>query len=227
MKSVEELRKEYLVLRNNGEMAMMLGVKCSNCGSTEDIEYHHVVPLHLGGTNRWTNIVPLCNRCHKAAHRGRHISAYVNHTGSGRPSNVSDKVAFKALDLWADGQIGNNKCRELMHLSGKTWPNQTKQYKKWCKERGYLKVRNILDVRAAQRTYGFDGGVQVGTITRLDGTKTDIYFNDTGLNDDVMYLVRGTEEMRPFRLIKSGLTMQIGAHFVDCRFESDGQLSFG
>ena len=231
MKSVEELRKEYLVLRNNGEMAMMLGSTCSNCGSTDDVEYHHVVPLHLGGTNRWTNIVPLCNRCHKAAHRGRHISAYVNHTGSGRPSNVSDKVAFKALDMWADGQIGSRKLRELMRLKelkgGGSAISKHRQYEKWCKERGYLKVKNTLDVTATQRTYGFDGGTRVGTITKSDGQTIEIYFNDTGMNDDVMYKVRGTDEMKPFRLIKSGLSMRVGAHFVDCRFESDGQLSFG
>lgn len=212
MDSTSDLRKEYITLRNSGALASMLGSSCSNCGSEENIEYHHIVPIHLGGTNRFSNIVPLCNACHKAAHRGRHISEYTSHAGSGRPTKVTDDVAFKVLDAWSDGQIGNRKCSELMGLSQAKTPRgggaggvvTSAQYKRWCKERGYEKVTNNLDVKATTSTYGIDGGVCVGLITKTDGSKVEIYFNDTGLNDDVMYKIRRTEETKPFRLIKTG-----------------------
>ena len=231
MKSTDELRKEYLALKSGGELAMMLGAKCSNCGSSENIEYHHIVPLHLGGTNRWTNLAPLCNRCHKSAHRGRHISQYVSHSHSGRPSKCSDKEAFDALDKWSDGQIGTRKLRELMRLeepkSGGSAIGTYPQYKKWLRLRGYEKVKNILDVTVSNGSCCITGSTRVGTITKSDGQTIEIYFNDTGLNDDVMYKVRGTDEIKPFRLIKSGLSMQVGTHFIDCRYETDGQMSFG
>ena len=42
------------------------GDRCVNCGSDENIEFHHIVPLAIGGTNNYGNVVPLCWRCHKA-----------------------------------------------------------------------------------------------------------------------------------------------------------------
>lgn len=38
---------------------------CFECGSTEDIEHHHVVPKSLGGTKT----VPLCIKCHSLVHQ--------------------------------------------------------------------------------------------------------------------------------------------------------------
>lgn len=54
-----------------------IGTRCINCGTEEGIEYHHVVPLLLGGNDILENIVPLCHSCHKTAHCGQHISHYV------------------------------------------------------------------------------------------------------------------------------------------------------
>ena len=215
MSTPDELRKEYLALKHGGELEMMLGSTCCNCGSQENIEYHHIVPLILGGTNRWTNITPLCSRCHKAAHRGRHISHYTSHANSGRPTKCTDDEAFDALDKWADGQIGMRKLRELMRLkepkSGGSAINRSAQYKKWMRLRGYKRVKNTLDVTASNRSYGINGGTYIGTITMTDGYDIDIYFNDTGLNDDVMYKVRGTNELKSFREIKIGIATTDGS----------------
>ena len=46
---------------------------CVNCGSAENIIFHHVVPLCVGGTNRYENIVPLCASCHQKAHLARNL----------------------------------------------------------------------------------------------------------------------------------------------------------
>ncbi len=39
-------------------------MNCFECGATEDIEHHHVVPKSRGGTKT----VPLCYLCHQKAH---------------------------------------------------------------------------------------------------------------------------------------------------------------
>lgn len=233
MKSTEELRKEFNTLRNSGLLKSVLGCECVNCNSVENIEYHHIVPLHLGGTNNIRNIVPLCNVCHKAVTHGGHRETYKGTRAGGRKPNVPDKKVFKILDKWADGQIGNKKCCELIGVKqskssdrGAGGVINTAQYKKWCKKRGYEKVKNILDTTVTNGRCCVTGSTRVGTITRLDGSDYPIYFNDTGLNDDVMYMIRGTNEEKPFRLIKSGLQFNMGAHFIDFRFESSGQLSF-
>lgn len=47
---------------------------CANCGSTESIEIHHIVPVSQCGSNKRSNLVYLCNECHRKAH-GRVMSA--------------------------------------------------------------------------------------------------------------------------------------------------------
>ena len=37
---------------------------CFECGSTEHIHQHHIIPKSLGGTKT----IPLCNDCHGLAH---------------------------------------------------------------------------------------------------------------------------------------------------------------
>lgn len=44
--------------------------KCYNCGATENLNYHHIIPLALGGNNILTNIAVLCGKCHWAVHHG-------------------------------------------------------------------------------------------------------------------------------------------------------------
>ena len=38
---------------------------CCNCGSSEHIVDHYVVPLEFGGNDIHRNIVPLCYECHR------------------------------------------------------------------------------------------------------------------------------------------------------------------
>lgn len=45
------------------------GYRCKGCGSTDSLEVHHVIPLSRGGTNHKTNLITLCEKCHKKRHR--------------------------------------------------------------------------------------------------------------------------------------------------------------
>lgn len=38
--------------------------RCRDCGGTEKLEYHHVIPRSLGGTNEPGNLALLCPDCH-------------------------------------------------------------------------------------------------------------------------------------------------------------------
>lgn len=37
---------------------------CAHCGAITDLESDHIVPLHKGGTNAWSNLQSLCKECH-------------------------------------------------------------------------------------------------------------------------------------------------------------------
>ena len=50
----------------------IIGKKCVSCETTEDLVYHHIVPLSFGGKDILSNICCLCNNCHyKLHHHGK------------------------------------------------------------------------------------------------------------------------------------------------------------
>ena len=182
-----DLRKEYNYLRNSGELIRHCGTSCVNCGSTENVEYHHIVPLLLGGTNNFANIVPLCHRCHKAAHGSHHMSHYVDHSNSGRKPKVPDEEAFAVYDRWVDGQFGNRKCQQLLKLTSSTKPNSTEQYKRYITARGIKSVRHNYDYVLTVAAQSANSERVVGKVTYLDGREEPIMFKDFGENDDIEY----------------------------------------
>ena len=46
------------------------GTICCNCGEVdpERIQYHHIVPISLGGKDILSNIIPICDNCHHKIH---------------------------------------------------------------------------------------------------------------------------------------------------------------
>ena len=43
---------------------------CQICGSTENVEGHHVVDYSFGGASDPDNIITLCHDCHRKVHDG-------------------------------------------------------------------------------------------------------------------------------------------------------------
>lgn len=41
---------------------------CATCGSTLEIEQHHIIPLQAGGTDDYFNLISLCHDCHMKLH---------------------------------------------------------------------------------------------------------------------------------------------------------------
>lgn len=42
--------------------------KCGNCEQANDLHVHHIIPLSRGGSNRITNLITLCKKCHSLLH---------------------------------------------------------------------------------------------------------------------------------------------------------------
>ena len=49
---------------------------CAKCGAPA-IDVHHIVPLKNGGTNEWSNLQPLCRKCHRIITAGTQDTAGV------------------------------------------------------------------------------------------------------------------------------------------------------
>lgn len=58
----QKVRTEQLKLR---ETIITPDSACGKCGSQEQLEIHHILPVIIGGNNNDNNMIVLCAECHK------------------------------------------------------------------------------------------------------------------------------------------------------------------
>jgi hypothetical protein len=44
---------------------------CAACGATDNLQYHHLMPRSMGGSDDERNLITLCGECHAKAHEVR------------------------------------------------------------------------------------------------------------------------------------------------------------
>lgn len=54
--------KQYIWTRDEG--------RCRNCGSTTELQYDHIIPLAMGGSNNAENLQILCGPCNRSKSAG-------------------------------------------------------------------------------------------------------------------------------------------------------------
>ena len=155
--SYEKLRQEFTRESFREEMVRTLGCTCFNCGSDDNIEYHHIVPLKLGGTNRFTNIVPLCHKCHVAAHTGRNIKDIKSvPVKRGRPRKWTLTMKNEML-LWmyARGEIGMKELRKRTGMANsRVKLKDALMYKEFIDKHKIDYIRNTYDIVDRKAKYG-------------------------------------------------------------------------
>lgn len=116
MSDYKQLKIEFNKPSFKDEISETLGNRCANCDSELDIEYHHIIPLALGGTNRITNIVPLCYVCHQIAHGSRNIRRICRAENTGRPRAPLPDNYEDILWQYFHGEIGRVECESLFNM---------------------------------------------------------------------------------------------------------------
>ena len=129
-----------------------VGDKCCSCGSSDNIEYHHVVPLSLGGQDVITNIYPVCSSCHSLIHFGHAGNiAHAEATRMGmlaacergvklgrKPgTKVVTKKSIRAKKIIINESmdfLGNKTDSEVLAIIGDISRNSYYKYKKELKE---------------------------------------------------------------------------------------------
>ena len=82
------------------------GTICCNCHTEcgNDIIFHHVIPLIIGGTENSSNIVPLCTACHHALHNisndGKISHSALTKAGMERARARGSQIGKKKGDTW-------------------------------------------------------------------------------------------------------------------------------
>lgn len=118
----------------------IIGRKCGCCESTVDLQYHHIVPLALGGSNLLTNYVCLCKKCHNVIHTGISTISYGHlkrTTESTFPFESNDFA--KACVLYAHRLLTQEQAAKMSKTSRPT-------FKRWFDQEYYKALRIYKEV---------------------------------------------------------------------------------
>ncbi len=58
-------KPHYIQMKGARRHAVVLGQVCRRCGTSADLDIHHVIPRRIGGLDHTDNLIPLCKSCHK------------------------------------------------------------------------------------------------------------------------------------------------------------------
>lgn len=194
---MDSLRKEFNNETFKKEIYKQQGRRCVNCGSEEYIELHHVVPLILGGANRISNIVPLCHKCHMAAHNGRHVKDFSDKSNYGRKSIISKEEAYPYFDMYCNGEIGTMDCVRLCGYSPNIKVSDIPMFKNsYKKEHGIKQMRNLIDFYNSKRYKRLKSGECVGWILYTDGRKENITYKGGNCNAGLSNQIPGSSDSK-------------------------------
>lgn len=146
----KKLKTEFNRKAFKKELKEKLGNECCNCGSKQYIEYHHIVPLIFGGTNKISNIVPLCASCHKCVHNAslvRQVKSY----NKGRHRKELPKNYEKILWDYLKGKIGRKECHNLLKLGENTKMTDSAFFKEFLKSNNIKTYKNRVDLLTQKR----------------------------------------------------------------------------
>lgn len=172
-----KIRKEFVRESFRKNLKKIKPPVCMYCGSIEDIEYHHLIPVSAGGDNRLNNILPLCAECHDKVHYGQYLAKNrkINKDPGGRPRKATltpenEQIIWE----WANGKIGANACMNMLGYHKGTHLKDTRIYKEFIKKNGIQNIRNTFDVIA--KNGKLTDGRQTSVIYYLDGEREFGYF---------------------------------------------------
>ena len=181
MRATEEhIRKTRAQFRRESfreKLKRELGNKCCNCWSTEHIEYHHIVPIVYGGTNKLGNIVPICVSCHYKAHNklnSEGIKKAKENKTVGRRHSVPYEICYPYIEDYIHGRIGKKEFKAKCEYSEKYKLDRCSYIERYKKENSIDSFKNIIDVIVANGK--LIKGKSVGHIQFSDGKRQELYY---------------------------------------------------
>lgn len=151
--------------------------KCVNCGSVnrDELNVHHIVPLSVGGTNKDSNLVVLCNKCHMAIHFSKHRNLINPCPNAKRPCFNTDNYAETIFEKYFSGEIGTKKLKELMGYSSAYRITDSPQFKKYKADHKITTYRNNIDI-VLNRSKAIRVGQVVGYVNYENGNCKTMYY---------------------------------------------------
>lgn len=136
------------------------GNVCMNCGSIDNIEYHHIVPLCNGGFDIDTNVIALCYDCHLKAHDRIHHLEHIRERLTGRQRNVDKATSDLWIGEWLDGNIATNELYDKLNIKNRKGRSYSawdiRAVKEYIEEHNIDKAANEREHRAKRRRLNKD-----------------------------------------------------------------------
>lgn len=149
----EELRTEFNRPSFKQALEAYHGKRCVNCGSDEQIVFHHIVPLADGGTNCITNIVPLCWLCHQKAHGSVNIRERYKAEKSGRKPKQLNNIE-ENVQRYINCEIGSNELKELLGMPKGSHLADSKAFTYYLNSIGIKSLTNNVDILNSPKMKG-------------------------------------------------------------------------
>lgn len=61
-------RLRHVIFNRDHYICQRCGIKCDKSTKNRYPNCHHIVPIGMGGTNKYDNLITLCRTCHKKLH---------------------------------------------------------------------------------------------------------------------------------------------------------------
>lgn len=156
------------------------GCRCYNCGSSIDVQYHHIVPLAVGGTNSINNIVPLCYSCHSLVHGAKEAIKKRQLVNSGRKRKEAPDDYENILDDYLYGNIGTKECMSKLGMPKSAKLTEQWFYKEYFRENGIKSIKNRVDMWSTKKCRNTDhSNSWVSKIFYTNGTVKIVFTNGT------------------------------------------------
>ena len=154
------------------QLKEVYGTKCKICGE-DGAEYHHLIPVWMGGEDTIENFIPVCRWHHMLMHKAR--SMRMEHKGGGRRRSVACVDGYKyIINDYLHCMIGTAECKKALGLTEKTGLSDRVWFREYIKELGIAKYRNNVDIlRRKKATYGHADKDIVGWIEYTDGRREE------------------------------------------------------
>lgn len=155
--------------------------RCANCGSSKDLQIHHIVPVSNGGKETLGNLTVLCLDCHKKVHK-----TFNNHSGvgnaAGRKPNERCADWEDVLVAYARCELSTSEAKILLNMSQKSHIKDKST--KWACESllrhgisGYANMIDYLESSAIHKT--LRDGDFVGYVAYVNGGKEEIRYDSS------------------------------------------------
>lgn len=153
--------------------------QCQNCGSTKNLQIHHIVPIGNGGNETLGNMTVLCVECHIKAHKSLNNHGGVGN-GCGRKQNKRCDDWEDVIVAYARSELSTSEAKVLLNMSQKSHikDKNSRFVQRALNDNGIIDYSNEIDFYECRRiNKKLCDGDRVGYIVYTNGQQEESLYD--------------------------------------------------